>query len=469
MRNWSCKSILDKKDKFRQKIDFISNRMIELEKDIEEIKMKNITPILSPKNRLKVKNEKNNNKKEQKNNHNLYFIYNNKKKFFSHNNSNSNIIRKTKSCSIIPRDKLEYEYELRILRRKLESLKETNLTLNNNLNNIREKNDFIEFNINSYRAGYNDNNDINYESNNDDDIILDEINNINYKKKLINKIKTVCKNTTNYYNSYENNQNRKECSILNLLLNIMDLRYSYENAALYNSFLQGVELLIQNDIKKYNYLNSKNKIFNYITDLINTEKKLKIINKEYENSKKYYDLCKKFSSINNLDDFLNKIIMKNIKVEQSINKIKNVLKDDKIIKNYIYNGNKEVKKNMMMEQLLNRNKKNPNYDYERYSFYTTNYTNNKQKDHNYNNFNRKNNFLKKTKNHSNSSSFIRSRKVINTNFNNYIQSRDKKSMNKMKKSSSGTFNNKKPKNFNKLYYNSYSLFNNSKSNCNFNS
>ncbi len=467
MRNWSCKSILDKKDKFRQKIDFISNRMIELEKDIEEIKMKNITPIISPKNRLKIKNEIINNKKEQKNNHNLYFIYNNKKKFFSHNNSNSNIIRKTKSCSIIPRDKLEYEYELRILRRKLESLKETNITLNNNLNNIREKNDYIEFNINSYRTGYNNN--INYEENNDDDIILDEINNINYKKKLINKIKTVCKNTANYYNSYENNQNRKECSILNLLLNIMDLRYSYEKAALYNSFLQGVELLIQNGNNKYNNLNSKNKIFNYIADLINTEKKLKIINKEYENSKKYYNLCKKFSSINNLDDFLNKIIMKNIKVEQSINKIKNVLKDDKIIKNYIYNGNNDVKNNKMMEQLLNRNKNNSNYDYERYSFYTTNYTNNKKKDHNYNNFNRRNNFLKKNKNHSNSSSFIRSRKVINTNFNNYIQSQDKKSMYKMKKSSSGTLNHKKPKNFNKIYHHSYRLFNNSKSNFNFNS
>jgi len=467
MRNWSCKSILDKKDKFRQKIDFISNRMIELEKDIEEIKMKNITPIISPKNRLKIKNEIINNKKEQKNNHNLYFIYNNKKKFFSHNNSNSNIIRKTKSCSIIPRDKLEYEYELRILRRKLESLKETNITLNNNLNNIREKNDYIEFNINSYRTGYNNN--INYEENNDDDIILDEINNINYKKKLINKIKTVCKNTANYYNSYENNQNRKECSILNLLLNIMDLRYSYEKAALYNSFLQGVELLLQNGNNKYNYLNSKNKIFNYIADLINTEKKLKIINKEYENSKKYYNLCKKFSSINNLDDFLNKIIMKNIKVEQSINKIKNVLKDDKIIKNYIYNGNNDVKNNKMMEQLLNRNKNNSNYDCERYSFYTTNYTNNKKKDHNYNNFNRRNNFLKKNKNHSNSGSFIRSRKVINTNFNNYIQSQDKKSMNKMKKSSSGTLNNKRPKNFNKIYHHSYPLFNNSKSNFNFNS
>ena len=54
MRNWSCKSLYDKKNKYKQKIDFISNRMVNLEKDIEEIKMKNLSPIQSSKNIRKV-------------------------------------------------------------------------------------------------------------------------------------------------------------------------------------------------------------------------------------------------------------------------------------------------------------------------------------------------------------------------------------------------------------------------------
>ena len=423
--------------------------MKELEKDIEAIKMKSISPKLSPKPSL---NEIDINNKNEEEKNNFYFVNNNKKKFLNINSKNiTNAIRKTKSCSIIPRDKLEYEYELRILRRKIESLKEENQTLKNKVNNLKEKNDYIEYNINSIRNTYSNNTTNNiYEENKNDNKLLDDISNIKYKKKLIEKIIKICKNNINYYNSYENNNNKKESSILNLLLNIMDFRYSYENANLYNSFFNGIEMLIQNGNNNKNfYVNNKNKIVNYINDLINKEKKLKKINRVYENSKKYYDLCKNFSNVKNIDNYLNKIIAKNIKVEQSINKIKNVLKNENILKNDNKLLQSNTKKKKMMENYFNRNRRNKNFNFGKNSIYKTNY----YEGYNYNNdnFTRNNDFYRKMMK-LNDSSVLKSEKIINYTNNNYNESKNK-SMNNMKKSFSVTVSNKNPKNFNQLYYN----------------
>ena len=74
------------------------------------------------------------------------------------------------------------------------------------------------------------------------------------------------------------------------------------------------------------------------------ESSIKKMNENYKNSKKYYDLCKKFSSVKNLNNYLNGIITKNLKVEQSINKIKKVLKNEHLLKNdndiLMHNSNK---------------------------------------------------------------------------------------------------------------------------------
>ena len=463
MRHRSCESILEK-DKYRQKIDIISNRMIDLEKDIEEIKMKN-----SPQKCLNNinNNEENNNKNDEnisnnsnninknKNNYNLYFKYNNYK-LFNYNNSN-HTIHKNKSYSYISKEKLEYEYQLRILKRKLEVLKSKNEELYNNLYNLKEKNNKIEYGLNSYNEiNFDENNNNNNNNNN----IL-EYENKNNKNILINKITELCKKSKYFYNSYENIENNDEYSILNILLNLMDIRFAYENSILYNSFLQGLEILFENK-KEYGNLNFQNKIIEYITELINKEKKLKLTNIKYDNLKKYYDLIKMFSSIKNLDNYLNIIIMKNIQVEQSINKIKNVLNDE----NNNYNGNNNnVNKKKFIEQFIKRN--NSNYNIDKFSFYTTNYYNNQINHSKYNNFNRNNHFLKKKYNerHNKSSCAIN---PINMSNINYIKSKNKQYINK-KQSSSKTIinNNNKPKNFNKIY--SYSVSNNSKGNFNFNS
>ena len=115
MRYRSCESLLENRDKYKKKIEKISNRMIKLEKDIEAIKLKNVSPILSPK--TIEKNNKNDIEEEKMayladnktNNSSLYFQYNENQndKFFIHNNSICNI-HKSNSYSIISKEKLEY-------------------------------------------------------------------------------------------------------------------------------------------------------------------------------------------------------------------------------------------------------------------------------------------------------------------------------------------------------------------------
>ena len=477
MRHLSCESILDNRDKYKQKIDIISNRMIDLEKDIEEIKMKNIFPILSSKNIKDYKiNEKISKAKEKeketkhnskRNNYNLYFKYNDKNKFFSQNNT----IRKNNSYATISREKLEYEYELRTLKKKIETLKTKNKELNENLKDLKEKNNKIEFNLNLNRNNIPDDDII--LNKNKNEIILNTLNNIFYKEKLIKNIFEVIKKNDNYYNSNENAKNEEECSLLNILLNLMDIKFAYENAVLYNYFYQGIKIILLNSKKNYQNYRVENDILSYLKLLVEKEKKYKIDMKKMENLKKYYNLCKKFSSIKHLDSYLNSIIVKNMKVEQSINEIKNVLNNEKGINNKNININgmsNYINKKKILEQYIKRNKSNSNNNMDKFSFYTTDYyNNNKIPYQNYNNDKVKN-YLKKNKSQSQikiSDSNSKKTKIINTNFNNYIKSKNKKYINQNRKSCSKTINNgKKPKNFNKLY--SYSVSNNSKGNFNFN-
>ena len=459
MRNWSCKSLYDKKNKYKQKIDFISNRMVNLEKDIEEIKMKNLSPIQSSKNIRKVniindniikdENNKNNNK-NKKRNYNLYFNYSTKSKFLIYNNLNYNK-REINKSSFISKEKLEYEYKLRILKRKIQKLKLKNKELNENLNMIKEKNNKLEYSLNIYNK--NTENDIPL-NRNKDDISLKEINIINKKNSLIEKIMIICKKNNNYYNSYENSKNEEERIFMNMFLNIMDIKYLYENSILYNSFLNGLKFLFPN------FKNIKD-LLDYINKLMEEENKLKIINNEYENMREYYNLCKQFSSIKQFDNFLNKIIKNNKKDEKIINKIKNVLKEEKMLNNSNYNGMNETNRKKLLNQFLNKSRNYSNYD--KLSFYTANYYNNDKNNKNYKNkliHHNINNILKEDnkQQENNSCNDIKIiRKKINSNLNNYIK--NKRCINKISKSYSRTVNNRQQKNFNKLY--SYSVSNNS--------
>ena len=302
MRRWSCESILEKNDKYNEKIKVISNRMSNLEKDIQEIKMRNISPFLSTninnknftinlnnvdKNEKRINyisnsnpNSNNMSKKEEKvhyisnsnsnilknlnkNRHcchcSLRNFKNLKQKSFSLNSSNINLpnnyisMRKNYNKNIyISKEELDYEYEIRTLKRKLEELKKKNEKINNKLYLLKEKNDNLEFNINSYRSTYeNINCSFNEESKNNG--INNKVNIMKYKRKLIDKVMDIYKrNIFNFNFSFTSNKRSKEdYSILNMLLNLMDMKFIYENNILNDAFLMGVDLLYQTKFPKY--------------------------------------------------------------------------------------------------------------------------------------------------------------------------------------------------------------------------
>ena len=443
MRHWSCESILEKNDKYKRKIKIISNRMLNLEKDIQEIKKRNISPFLSTKSSAKnskknfTMNFNNFNKKEEKihyislsdsnsNNMNLkeekdnyisnfnsnsnsrnlinsikekhcckYSVSNNKQKCFSHNSSKTNIhnnnMRRYNGI-ILSKEELDYEFEIRNLKRKLEELKKKNEKINNKLYLLKEKNDNLEFSINSYRKTYETINDSDKEERKNSSI-NSQINVINNKRKLIDKIMDIYKrNIFNFNFSFISNKKSKEdYSILNMLLNLMDMKIIYENSILNDAFLTGVDLLYQANFPKYSSKKRIDKIFIYTNNLISQEKNL-------ENIKKYYVLYHKFSGIKNMNNFINELIMRNIKVEQKIDKIKKVLNFEKAIKGKEKENEKDdnINNSKIIKNIIKRNQ-NKSFNYDNYSFYATKYYKNKNSHYNYNKY-RNNNFLKYAKN-----------------------------------------------------------------------
>ena len=447
MRRWSCESILEKNNKYNQKIKVISNRMSNLEKDIQEIKMRNISPFLSTKDSTKnftinfnnfdknerihyISNSNPNSNNRSKKEENIHYISNSnsnilknlnknrhccqcslrnfknlKQKSISHNSSIINIhnnhmsMRKNYNKNIyISKEELEYEYEIRTLKRKLEELKKKNEKINNKLYLLKEKNDNLEFNINSYRSTYENINDA-FNEGSKNKSINSQVNIMKYKRKLIDKIMDIFKsNIFNFNFSFTSNKRSKEdYSILNMLLNLMDMKFIYENGILNDAFLMGVDLLYQTNFPKYPSLKRKDKIITYTNNLISHEKKLEMENHKYDIIKQYYILYQKFEGIKNLNEFLNNIIMKNIKVDQKINKIKSVLNFEKIIKGKENDKDNGINRSKIIKNVLTRNK-NKSFNYDKYSLYTTNYNNNKISHNNYNIYNRNNNLLKYGKN-----------------------------------------------------------------------
>jgi len=434
MRHWSCESNLQKNDKYKRKINVISKRMLNLEKDIKEIKMKNITPLLSTKNSTnnltiinkfdknekKIQylsifnsNSKNKNIKEEKvhyisnsisNLHHLNkpnkkrhccqcSLRNNKQKYFSLNSSNTNNhnnhhVKKYKEI-ILSKEELDYEYEIRTLKRKLEELKKKNEKINNKLYLLKEKNDNLEYNINLYRNEYENINDVdNEESKNSS--TNDQISIMKYKRQLIDKVMDIYKKNTFNFDFISDKKNKEDYSILNMQLCLMDIKIIYENILLNDAFLMGIDLLYQTNFPKYLSLKGKDKIIKYTNDLLSQQKKLEMEKHKYENIEKYFILHLKFAGIKNLDEFLNNIIMENIKDDQKINKIKKVLNFEKVIKGKEQDNDNGIESNKIIKNILKRNK-NKSFNYDKFSFYTTDYYNNKFRDYKYN---RNNKFLK---------------------------------------------------------------------------
>ena len=270
----------------------------------------------------------------------------NNKKFDEEENQNVNgsinkkiYLRNLKFDNQMFISNLEQEFEIRFLKKKIKKLKNTNLSLKVKLDNIMEKNYLLE---------------------------SDTLKEQKKRKQIINSSIDMFKNNINNKDEYEEEYNFK-----NLLLNLMDLKYNYENIYLNNNFLSSIEQLFilsnifnDNDNKNNNdcnniYYNIKNLIrlkTKYIND-IKQYNILKIENKKYYN---YLLSLGKNLNINNLEEL--EKFLKNIKSSND-NEMRKIIK----MKNVLFDDNKSNKRknniNSSVDNVKNNRKSGINYNY----------------------------------------------------------------------------------------------------------
>ena len=207
-------------------------------------------------------------------------------------------------------NKLEQEFEVRCLKNKLKNLKNKNKSLNQQLDNIKEKNRIIK-----------------------NEAIREQ----NKRKEIICSFINICKDIFNNEEEDDDESNKFK----NILLNLMDLKYKYENIILENDFISNVGTLFSlANIFNDNFYdnkrnNSNNNLYHNIKNLIklktkylNTIKKYKLLQIK---NKKYFIYCSnllKFFNLNDLDTLYNTLITTksiNDKETRKLSRMKKVL------------------------------------------------------------------------------------------------------------------------------------------------
>ena len=217
------------------------------------------------------------------------FEYINQKKSFINKIRNEHIMKDANELnqndsSIKLEEKLDYEFEIRLLTKKLKEVKERNNKLKYRI--IKIKNE-------------------------------QRIRNQKNKKNefIISKVIQICKNssfsgTNNFFSSFKEiyntqfNNNSEENKIddlklfpatnlfKNMLLNLMDMKYEFENIVLKDKFIDGTQNLFYNNNEEYKeFKESNNKIFIYhnVKNLIREEINLKNECNEYLKLGKCYE------------------------------------------------------------------------------------------------------------------------------------------------------------------------------------
>ena len=277
------------------------------------------------------------------------FEYINQKKSFINKIRNEHIMKDANELnqndsSIKLEEKLDYEFEIRLLTKKLKEVKERNNKLKYRI--IKIKNE-------------------------------QRIRNQKNKKNefIISKVIQICKNssfsgTNNFFSSFKEiyntqfNNNSEENKIddlklfpatnlfKNMLLNLMDMKYEFENIVLKDKFIDGTQNLFYNNNEEYKeFKESNNKIFIYhnVKNLIREEINLKNECNEYLKLGKCYEyfsqLCSNLNinDLQELVDYLKKIFIKTKVNFKQINQIKKIVKD-------INNTNKEISNNNNIDE-----------------------------------------------------------------------------------------------------------------------
>ena len=227
---------------------------------------------------------------------------------------------------------LNKDFEVRCLHRKLEKLKMKNNELKYNLEKKKKKNYLLKYN----------------------------------SKKEQNNINNIFYSLMNIYNTFfqnKPNHNDNKLNFKNLLLDLMDLKYNYENITLINTFFQNLEQLIQLSF----FFNNNDDIYSNITYLV--KKKNQLIKDIYESKKHkeenknyselYKILCESFQA-NDLNTIFNHL--KKIESDNE-NDIRKIIKMKNILFNIENSSSNRLNTNISMDKLRKNKRKNLNLNY----------------------------------------------------------------------------------------------------------
>ena len=242
-------------------------------------------------NEIKEKENQNGNLNLYENNNNIYL----------------NSAKNTNNAFI---NHLDQEFEIRRLKKKLKNLKNKNKSLIQQLDNIKEKNDIIK---------------------------TETIEEENKRKDIMCSFINICNDLFNNEDEVDIGANRFK----NILLNLMELKYKYENIFLENEFISNIGTLFSlTNIFKDNFYDNKrnnknNNIYHNIKDLVklktnylNSIKKYKLLQIK---NKKYFSYCSNLleklnlNDLDNLYDYLEAIKSINEKENRKLKKMKNAL------------------------------------------------------------------------------------------------------------------------------------------------
>ena len=245
---------------------------------------------------------------------------------------------------------LNKDFEVRCLHRKLEKLKMKNNELKYNLEKKKKKNYLLKYN----------------------------------SKKEQNNINNIFYSLMNIYNTFfqnKPNHNDNKLNFKNLLLDLMDLKYNYENITLINTFFQNLEQLIQLSF----FFNNNDDIYSNITYLV--KKKNQLIKDIYESkkhkeeNKNYSELYKILCEIFQAND-LNTIFNHLKKIESdNENDIRKIIKMRNILFNIENSSSNRLNTNISMDKLRKNKRKNLNLNYsdlQKFYFYYNKINNGKK-------------------------------------------------------------------------------------------
>ena len=215
---------------------------------------------------------------------------------------------------------LDIEFELRCLKKRMKLIKNQRKELKEKLFARRKQNQKLEDNIIKEH---------NYNQNIIDNLIL-----LN-KEYLLNKNQ----NEFEYFEDSIHYRN-KELTMKDILFNIMDMKFEYENNNLYDKFIEGLNEFLSN-LSILNMKNSDYNIANKINRLLHIKNKLQILGEKYEettmNNSKYYiyftSLFNKLNlkNFNELKEYITNLLLKNIQENKRFNDITNALINDSSI------------------------------------------------------------------------------------------------------------------------------------------